>query len=125
MMELKCVIIDDEPRASLILVNFANRLDDLIVLDTFDTLKDGFDYLKSINYEVDIVFLDVQLNIESSIEYLLKTGEDKIFNIVFTSAYRASLFQDKNIQYFEWLEKPIPYSKFDELIEKIRNSKHL
>lgn len=125
MMELKCVVIDDEPRASLILVNFANRLDDLIVLDTFDTLKGGFDYLKSINYEVDIVFLDVQLNKESSIEYLLKTGEDKILNIVFTSAYRASLFQDKNIQYFEWLEKPIPYHKFDELIEKIRNSKHL
>lgn len=125
MMELKCVVIDDEPRASLILVNFANRLDDLIVLDTFVTLKDGFDYLKSINYEVDIVFLDVQLNKESSIEYLLKTGEDKILNIVFTSAYRASLFQDKNIQYFEWLEKPIPYRKFDELIEEIRNSKHL
>jgi two-component SAPR family response regulator len=120
-MELKCVVIDDEPRASLILVNFANRLNDVVILDTFDTLKGGFDYLKSINYEVDIVFLDVQLNKESSIEHLLKTGEDKLMNIVFTSAYRASQFQDKNVQYFDWLEKPIPFRRFEELINNFRN----
>lgn len=122
-MELKCVIIDDEPRASLILENFANRANDLVVLDTFDTLKGGFDYLKSINYDVDIVFLDVQLNKESSIEHLLKTGEDKLINIVFTSAYRASQFQDKNVQYFDWLEKPIPYRSFEELIHNFKISK--
>jgi two-component SAPR family response regulator len=123
MMELKCIVIDDEPRASLILVNFANRANDIVVLDTFDTLKDGFDYLKNINYEVDIVFLDVQLNKESSIEYLLKTGEDKMLNIVFTSAYRASQFQDKNVRYFDWLEKPIPYRKFEELINNFKVSR--
>jgi two-component SAPR family response regulator len=120
-MEFKCIIIDDEPLASQVLINFAKRANDLIVLETFETIKEGFDYLKSINYEVDIVFLDVRLNKESSIEYLEKTGEDKMINIVFTSAYRASQFQDKNIQYFEWLEKPIPYHRFETLIEKFKN----
>jgi two-component SAPR family response regulator len=124
-MELKSIIIDDEPLASKVLINFAKRANDLIVLATFETIKEGFEYLKSINYEVDIVFLDVRLNKESSIEYLEKTGEDKMINIVFTSAYRALQFQDKNIQYFDWLEKPIPFRSFEEVIEKYRNRENL
>ena len=119
--ELKCIIIDDEPLASKLLINFAKRKNDLIVLDTFETIREGFDYLKNINYEVDIVFLDVQLNKESSIDYLEKTGEDRMINIVFVSAYRASKFQDRNVQYFDWLEKPIPYRSFEALIERYRD----
>lgn len=123
-MELKCIIIDDEPWGSLLLVNFVKRTDGVIVLDTFDTITEGFDYLKSINYEVDVVFLDVQLNQESSIVYLAETGEDKMVNIVFTSAYRASQLQNADIRYIEWLQKPIPFQSFEEVIEKIRKNKH-
>ncbi|MCU0467696.1 MAG: hypothetical protein MUF58_03775 [Arcicella sp.] len=124
-MELKCIIIDDEPWGSLLLVNFVKRTDGIIVLDTFDTITEGFDYLKSINYEVDVVFLDVQLNQESSIVYLAETGEDKMVNIVFTSAYRASQLQNTDIRYIEWLQKPIPFQSFEEVIEKIRKNKYL
>ena len=123
MREIRCIMIDDEPKASLILVNFANRMDNITVLGTFETLKEGFDFLKSINYEVEIVFLDVQLHKESSIEYLLETGEDKLMNIVFTSAYQASKFKDKNVQYFEWLEKPIRYGLFEDMIRKFQHSR--
>jgi two-component SAPR family response regulator len=122
-MELKCIIIDDEPWASLLLINFAKRTEGMTVVNTFETLTAGFDYLKSINYEVDVVFLDVQLNKESSIVYLAETGEDKKVNIVFTSAFRASDFQDKNIEYVEWLQKPIPYQSFEDAVEMIRKKK--
>jgi two-component SAPR family response regulator len=124
-MELKCIIIDDEPWASLLLVNFVKRTENMTLLNTFETLTSGFDYLKSINYEVDVVFLDVQLNHESSIVYLAETGEDKMVNIVFTSAFRALQFQDKNIEYVEWLQKPIPYQSFEDAVEMIRKKKSL
>ncbi len=120
-MELKCVIIDDEPQGSLVLVTFADRIGNVEVLGNFDSLKDGFDYLRSINYDVDIVFLDVRLHKKLSIDYLLETGEDKLINIVFVSAYQESQFKDKGVQYFEWLEKPVRYSIYEELIEKFRN----
>jgi two-component SAPR family response regulator len=120
-MELKCIIIDDEPLASKVLINFANRAGDLIVLDTFETIKEGFDYLKSIDYQLDIVFLDVGVNKKSSIDYLEETGEDKLINIVFTSAYQASKFQDRNVQYFDWLEKSIAYRTFEAMLTRFRN----
>lgn len=124
-MKLSCIIIDDEPWASLLLVNFAKRVNDLIVLGTFDSTTDGFNYLKSINYEIDIVFLDVQLNQESSIMYLVETGEDRLVDIVFTSAYKSSHFQNENVRYFDWLEKPIPYLSFEKVVERIIGSKSL
>ncbi len=118
-MKLTCLIIDDEPLARCIIENFAKRTNMVKVIECFDDLDDAFDYLEKIEYGVDFIFLDVQVRKKSSILLLAQTGKDKEVQIVFTSAYPPNLFKDYDIQYFEWLQKPIPYRQFEEVIQNL------
>jgi two-component SAPR family response regulator len=124
-MKLTCLIIDDEPLARRLVENFALRCKKVKVIKSFDNLQDAFVFLERIEYEVDIVFLDVQVGKESSILLLAKNGVDKEVRIVFTSAYPSAINGDLDIQYFEWLQKPIPFETFEEVVEKIRIEKYL
>jgi two-component SAPR family response regulator len=118
-MKLTCLIIDDEPLARSLVENFAKRTNVVEVLEHFDDLDDAFDYLEKIEYGVDFIFLDVQVGKKSSILLLAQTGKDKEVQIVFTSAYPPNLFKNYDIRYFEWLQKPIPYRIFEEVIERL------
>lgn len=118
-MKLTCLIIDDEPLARSLIENFAKRTNKVEVLEHFDDLDDAFNYLEEIDYGVDFIFLDVQIRKESSILLLAQTGKDKEVRIVFTSAYPPNLFKNYDIRYFEWLQKPIPYRDFEEVIQRL------
>jgi two-component SAPR family response regulator len=118
-MKLTCLIIDDEPLARSLVENFAKRTNKVTVLEQFDDLEVAFNYLEEIKYDVDFIFLDVQIRKESSIILLAQTGKDKEVRIVFTSVYPPNLFKNYNIRYFEWLQKPIPYRDFEEIIQKL------
>ena len=122
-MKLTCLIIDDEPLARSLIENFAKRTKVVEVIETFDDLDEAFGYLEKINFEVDFIFLDVQVGQKSSILLLTQTGKDKEVQIVFTSAYPPTLFKEYDIQYVEWLQKPISYKIFEETIEKLRADK--
>jgi two-component SAPR family response regulator len=122
-MKLTCLIIDDEPLARSLVENFAKRTNVVEVLEHFDDLDDAFNYLEKIEYGVDFIFLDVQVRKKSSILLLAQTGKDKEVQIVFTSAYPPNLFKNYDIRYFEWLQKPIPYRIFEEVIERLRLDK--
>jgi two-component SAPR family response regulator len=118
-MKLTCLIIDDEPLARSLVENFAKRTNKVTVLEQFDDLDAAFNYLEEIKYDVDFIFLDVQIRKESSILLLAQTGKDKEVRIVFTSVYPPNLFKNYDIRYFEWLQKPIPYRDFEEVIQKL------
>ncbi|MDZ7896949.1 MAG: response regulator [Arcicella sp.] len=118
-MKLTCLIIDDEPLARSLVENFAKRTNKVTVLEQFDDLDAAFNYLEEIKYDVDFIFLDVQIRQESSILLLAQTGKDKEVRIVFTSVYPPNLFKNYDIRYFEWLQKPIPYRDFEEVIQKL------
>ena len=124
-MKLTCLIVDDEPLARRLVENFAHRCKNVKVIESFDNLQDAFGFLEKIKYEVDVVFLDVQIGKETSILLLAKNGIDKEVRIVFTSAYPSTIYGDFDIRYFEWLQKPIPFETFEEVVEKIRIEKYL
>lgn len=124
-MKLTCLIIDDEPLARRLVENFVIRCKNVKIIKSLDNLQDAFEILEKIKYEVDIVFLDVQIGKETSILLLAKNGIDKEVRIVFTSAYPSTIYGDFDIRYFEWLQKPIPFETFEEVVEKIRIEKYL
>ncbi len=118
-MKLTCLIIDDEPLARSLVENFAKRTNKVTVLEQFEDLDEAFDYLEKIEYGVDFIFLDVQFKQKSSILLLAQTGKDKEVRIVFISAYPPNLFKNYDIRYFEWLQKPVAYRDFEEVIERL------
>lgn len=124
-MKLTCLIIDDEPLARRLVENFTRRCKDVKVIKSFDNLQKAFDFLEKIKYEIDVVFLDIQIGKEMSILLLAKNEVDKKVRIVFTSAYPSTIYGDSDIRYYEWLQKPIPFESFEEVVEKIKIEKHL
>jgi two-component SAPR family response regulator len=121
-MMLTCLIIDDEPLARRLIELFASKTN-LSVINSFGDLTTAFSFLEEIKYEVDVIFLDVEVHEESSIILLNKTGKDKDIKIVFISAYPASLFDNYNILYFDWLQKPISYLSFEEVVARLKFDK--
>ncbi|PWK23888.1 response regulator receiver domain-containing protein [Arcicella aurantiaca] len=122
-MKLTCLIIEDEPLARSLIENFAKRTNKVTVLEQFEDLDEAFNYLERIEYGVDFIFLDVLVKQKSSILMLAQTGKDKEVQIVFVSAFPPNLFKNYDIQYFEWLQKPIPYQDFEEVIQKLHLDK--
>jgi two-component SAPR family response regulator len=124
-MKLTCLIIDDEPLARQLVENFASRCKNVRIIKSYDNLEGAFEFLERIKYEIDIVFLDIQVGKETSILLLAKNGIDKEVRIVFTSAFSPTIYGDYDIRYFEWLQKPIPFETFEDVVEKIRIEKYL
>lgn len=58
-MDLKCVIIDDEPLAIKVIKNYVDQTKGLIFLASFSDATESLDYLRS--QEIDLLFLDINM----------------------------------------------------------------
>jgi len=57
--EIKCVVLDDEPRAIDVLEHYVNLTRGLKVTGRFRNAIEAFEFIKS--NEVDLLFLDVEM----------------------------------------------------------------
>jgi len=58
-MPLKCIAIDDEPLALELIKNYALKLPQLHLLQTFDDAISGGEFLR--NNPVDLLFIDINM----------------------------------------------------------------
>mgnify|MGYP000986483897 CR=1 FL=1 len=84
-MTVNCLIIDDEPLAINVIKNHIKEIDNLNVIDTFNSAIDALSFMKS--NTVDLLFLDINMPKCTGFEFLerlsrlgfLETGNFKIF----------------------------------------------
>jgi len=117
-MNLKCVIIDDEPNA-------VNLLEVLIAQATkWQLLHKGYDALEALeflkNQSVDFIFLDINMPHLSGME--LATLLPKETKIVFTTAYAEHAVESYTFQTIDYLLKPITLKRFLTSAQKIEAS---
>jgi DNA-binding LytR/AlgR family response regulator len=67
-MNINCIIIEDEPLALARTKNFADRLPNLNVVESFDNALDALTFLKS--NKIDLIFLDINMDELSGIQFL-------------------------------------------------------
>ena len=107
-MKLKCITIDDEPRALEILEDYIDQVPFLELLVSFRNPLKAFQYLK-LNY-VDLVFLDINMPNMSGIEFI-KTLTQRP-HIILTTAYSEYAVQSYGLDVLDYLLKPIEFSRF-------------
>lgn len=110
---LKCVAIDDEPMALLIIEQFCRRKGG-IELKTFSEPKIGFEEIRRAKPE--LVFLDIQMNSINGLEIAGNLPEDCCF--IFTTAYAQYALEGFNLDAVDFLHKPFSYERFDVAVEK-------
>ncbi|MGQ7947491.1 LytR/AlgR family response regulator transcription factor [Flavobacterium sp. WC2509] len=122
-MKIKCVIIDDEPLAIKVLLNYFENFSEFEVIATFNNSLESLEFINS--NTVDAVFLDINMPMMTGFE-LIKLLEYKT-RIIITTAFREFAAESYDLEVLDYLVKPIPLPRFIKCIHKIEaeyNSKN-
>lgn len=118
-MKIKCVIIDDEPLAADILINYFKNYPEYEITGIFYNSVQALDFLKK--NVVDVLFVDINMPLMSGFE-IIKLYENKNnTKIIITTAYREFAAESYDLDVLDYLVKPIPLSRFVKSISKIEN----
>lgn len=112
---IKCVVIDDEPLAIQILVDYIRQHASLNCVSTFDDAVAAKIWLN--NNEVDLLFLDINMPDINGLE-LLKSLE-KPPALVFTTAHREHAVDGFDLNAVDYLLKPISPDRFAKAVAKL------
>ena len=114
MKNYSCIIIEDEPLALERTQNFVNKVPYLTLAETFDNALSGLAYLNT--NEVDILFLDINMDEMSVIDLLKST---KITSqVIITTAYQEYALQGFELDVVDYLLKPFTFERFIKSVGK-------
>ncbi|WP_406683806.1 response regulator transcription factor [Seonamhaeicola sp. MEBiC1930] len=114
-MNVKCLIIDDEPLAIKVIKNYLDQIDDFEITETFNNAVDGLNYLK--NQNVDVIFLDINMPVLDGINFIKSLENPPL--IIVTSAYDEFALETYELDVLDYLIKPIEFPRFMKSINKI------
>ena len=114
-MKMNCIAVDDEVLALKKIQRFAERIDYLNLLGTFDNALSTFSFLRE--HKVDLIFLDIQMDEFTGIQ-LLETIKDPPY-IILTTAYNEYALKAYELDVVDYLLKPIPFDRFVRAVEKV------
>ncbi len=113
----KVIIIDDEPLARQILMEYLQAYNDITMVAE---CKDGFEGLKAINtHQPDLIFLDIQMPKINGFE-LLELLPNQPF-VIFTTAFDDFAIQAFEANAIDYLLKPISEARFKKALDKWRS----
>lgn len=114
-MDLKAIIIDDEPLAINVLKNYVEQIKELKLVDTFSNAVDASTFLQS--NEVDIIFLDIHMPILDGLEFLKTLHEAPM--VIITTAHEEFALESFELEVLDYLIKPIPFPRFLKAVNRI------
>ncbi|WP_316817363.1 LytTR family DNA-binding domain-containing protein [Pedobacter nyackensis] len=110
----KCIIVDDEPAAHYVLVNYINQNPQLELTHQCYNAIETLNVLR--NNAVDLMFLDIDMPEISGLE-LLQTLKI-IPRTILTTAYSEFALESYEYGVIDYLLKPIYYPRFVKSIER-------
>ncbi|MEI8272824.1 MAG: LytTR family DNA-binding domain-containing protein [Paludibacter sp.] len=125
-MNIKCVIVDDEPLALSVLERYINQTPFLELVDKFTNPIKAFKYLN--DNEIDLLFVDIQMPDLNGFELVNNLKKKPVF--IFTTAYSEYALDGFKADALDYLLKPIDMPEFSKAVNKakewleIRNEKN-
>ena len=116
-MSFKVIIIDDEPLAINILINYVDQIKELDLVQTFTNAIDASTFLQ--RNEVDMVFLDINMPIMNGLDLLGSVNSKAM--VVITTAHEDYALKSFELEAIDYLVKPIPFHRFLRTVNRIIN----
>ncbi len=82
---MRCIAVDDEPRALEIIDNFISKIDFLDIVGKFRSPLDAMDYL--LQNKIDLIFLDINMPDITGTEFVKIMSQKPL--IIFTRRIRT------------------------------------
>lgn len=118
MQPVRCLIIDDEPIARNLLIDYCRYLNILEVVSVCENAFQARDCLMT--EHIDLIFLDINMPLLDGIGFL-KTLK-KIPQVIFTTAYREFAVTAFEFAACDYLVKPFSLERFIQAIDKVRTN---
>ena len=117
---IKCVIIDDEPKArTLLKAIIADYCKDLQVVADCEDLPAGIRAIKK--EQPQLVFLDIEMPGHSGLELLDFFNDDEInFSVIFTTAYNEFAIKAFKFSAIDYLLKPLEHTTIIDAVERFK-----
>ena len=115
-MNLKALIIDDEPLAHLIIQEYAKELPFLEIVGQCHLATEAISMLKE--QPIDVLFLDVNMPKLTGLEFLrtLKV----VPKVIITSAYPEYALESFDLDVCDYLLKPFRFDRFLKAVNKVQ-----
>ncbi len=111
---MKCMVIDDEPKAVEILRDYIEKAPNLECAGTFrDPLK-ALNHIQ--NNPIDLLFLDINMPDLSGIQFLNALEHHPL--VIFTTAYSEYALDSYDYDAVDYLLKPIEFDRFLKAVNK-------
>jgi DNA-binding LytR/AlgR family response regulator len=107
-MIINCLIIDDEPLAINVIKNHIKEIDNINVIDTFNSAIDALNFMKS--NTVDLLFLDINMPLLDGLDFIKSLDKKPI--IIITTAYSEYAIKTYELEVLDYLVKPISFPRF-------------
>ena len=114
-MKLNCVIVEDEPLARNLLVDYVRKIPSLNLIEACSSPIAALEVLR--NNPVDVLFLDVQMPELTGIS-LLKVLQKRPM-VILTTAYSEYAMQGYELDVVDYLLKPITFERFLRAVDKV------
>ena len=116
-MTINCIVIDDTPLAIEKLERFIKEVPLLNLLGSFTNGIEALSFMKS--EQVDLVFLDIQMELFSGLQFL--ESLEKHPKIIIVSAYSEYAVKGFDYSVTDYLLKPYLFERFLKAVDKVQN----
>jgi two-component system, LytTR family, response regulator len=116
MSEIKCIIIEDEPLAVKVLLDYCKQLPFLKVEQTFKDAIVAMEWLHT--YPTDLIFLDIHLPKLKGMDFLKTLMHPPA--VIITTAYHQYAVEGFELNVTDYLLKPIAFERFLTAINKVK-----
>jgi len=114
-MEIKCIIVDDEPPAQRVLENYIKEIPSLKLEGKCKNALEAMDVL--MHKKIDIMFLDINMPKINGLDFL-KTLKNPPA-VIITTAYREYAVDGFELDVSDYLKKPFSLDRFIKAVNKV------
>jgi len=115
-LNIKCVIIDDEPSSQIVLQRFIKDVPFLELLATCNNAIDALQLLKT-NATIDVLFLDINMPKISGLNFYKSLQNPP--KVIFTTAYPQYAIEGFEVNAIDYLLKPFSFDRFLTAVNKL------
>jgi DNA-binding LytR/AlgR family response regulator len=115
MSKLKCIIVEDEPLAVKVLVEYIAQTPFLELQGSFKDAILAAEYLRG--FTVDLIFLDIHLPRLKGMDFLRTLTKPPA--VIITTAYHQYAVEGFALNVTDYLLKPVEYERFLAAVNKV------
>ena len=118
MSKIKCIIIEDEPLATKVLVDYVSQIPFLELQGAFKDAILATEWLR--NNSADLIFLDIHLPKLKGMAFLKTLTNPP--GIIITTAYHQYAVEGFNLNVTDYLLKPFEFERFLVAVNKVKTA---